>query len=163
MGVEFGQVEVGRNGAVLQGESLEERQEVSQDVFVRLCDRGYRLLRNYKPGRARLSTYLTLVARSTALDHLRRRRLSTVPLEDSDEPVYQEPDRAELPEFPEGLLTGRQKLVLHLLYSREMTVAEVASTLEIRAQTVRSMRHKAVERLRSHFEVGEEKKNQVRA
>ncbi len=45
-----------------------------QEVFVRLVRNEFRLLRSYDPDRAALSTWLTIVARSVTIDHLRRRR-----------------------------------------------------------------------------------------
>jgi RNA polymerase sigma-70 factor (ECF subfamily) len=48
--------------------------DVAQEVFLRLCKADYRLLRRYDPARAGLSTWLTVVASSTAIDHLRRRK-----------------------------------------------------------------------------------------
>ena len=52
----------------------EEVDDVAQEVFLRLCKADYRLLRRYDPARAAITTWLTVVASSTAIDHLRRRR-----------------------------------------------------------------------------------------
>jgi RNA polymerase sigma factor (sigma-70 family) len=49
------------------------------------------------------------------------------------------------------VLTARQELVLSLTFDREMEAAEIAKLLRISPQTVRSTRHKAIERLRRHF------------
>ncbi len=54
-------------------------------------------------------------------------------------------------DIPPGLLSPRQALVLEMLYPREMEVAEVAETLGIDPQTVRSTHHKALVKLRAHF------------
>src|SRR5439155_3175205 len=43
-------------------------EDLTQEVFVRLCKDNFRLLRSYDPARAALSTWLTIVARSTARD-----------------------------------------------------------------------------------------------
>ncbi len=59
-----------------------EVEDTVQDVFLRLVKDDCRLLRSYDANRASLSTWLTLVARSTAIDRLRRKRPPpTVPLE----------------------------------------------------------------------------------
>jgi RNA polymerase sigma-70 factor (ECF subfamily) len=42
-----------------------------------------------------------------------------------------------------------------LIYDRDMDVAEIATQLRIDAQTVRSMHHKAMLKLRAHFGVAE--------
>lgn len=128
-------------------------EDLTQEVFVRLCKDNFRLLRSYDPARAGLSTWLTIVARSTARDALRRRRADTVPLEAVPEaqlavaPV--EPVRKL--KLPEALLSPRQREILSMLYDREMDVAEVARTLGIDPQTVRSAHHKAMVKLRAHF------------
>jgi RNA polymerase sigma factor (sigma-70 family) len=53
--------------------------------------------------------------------------------------------------LPADLLSPRQREILTMLYDQEMEVAEIAAALKIDAQTVRSMHHKALQRLRAHF------------
>jgi RNA polymerase sigma factor (sigma-70 family) len=130
-------------------------EDLVQEVFVRLCKDDFRLLKTYDPSRAGLSTWLTIVARSTARDVSRRRRPESIDIESAPEsafatPPIEPPERIRL---PEGLLSPRQKEILTLLYDREMEVAEVAAALKIDPQTVRSMHHKAMLRLRAHFGV----------
>ena len=55
--------------------------------------------------------------------------------------------------LPDELLSPRQKLVLTMLYEREMEVGEIATALGIDPQTVRSTHHKAMLKLRKHFAV----------
>lgn len=142
-----------RGVAMAQGEV----EDLTQEVFVRLCKDDFRLLRSYDPVRASLSTWLTIVARSTARDGLRRRRAEAVPLDvvpeaqlaiDPVEPVQ----RLKL---PEALLSPRQREILAMLYDREMDVAEIARALGIDPQTVRSAHHKAMVKLRAHFRSNE--------
>ena len=123
-----------------------------QEVFTRLCKDDFRLLKTYDPTRAGLSTWLTIVARSTARDMQRRRQPQITPIDLVPEvmlSVTAEPQ--EKLRLPEGLLSPRQKLVLTLLYEREMEVAEIATSLGIDPQTVRSTHHKAMLKLREHF------------
>jgi len=132
-------------------------EDLTQEVFVRLCKDNFRLLRSYDPGRDALSTWLTIVARSTARDALRRRRAESVPIESVPEaqlavdPV--EPVRKL--KLPEALLSPRQREILAMLYDREMEVAEIARALGIDPQTVRSAHHKAMLKLRAHFRANE--------
>jgi RNA polymerase sigma-70 factor (ECF subfamily) len=58
--------------------------------------------------------------------------------------------------LPDGLLSPRQKLVLNMLYDRDMEVAEIAESLGIDPQTVRSTHHKAMLKLRTHFAAEEQ-------
>src|SRR5690348_18306661 len=98
-----------------------EVEDLTQEVFLRLCKDDFRLLRSYDPVRASLSTWLTIVARSTARDGLRRRRAEAVPIEavpeaqlaiDPVEPV----ERLKL---SEAVVAPRQREVLAMLYDRD--------------------------------------------
>jgi RNA polymerase sigma-70 factor (ECF subfamily) len=130
-----------------------EVEDLTQDVFLRLCKDDYRLLRSYDASRAGLSTWITIVARSTARDAMRRHRPVAVPIETVPEgrlaidPV--EPVRKL--KLPEALLSPRQREILTMLYDRDMEVSEVAHALGIDPQTVRSAHHKAMIKLRVHF------------
>jgi RNA polymerase sigma factor (sigma-70 family) len=132
---------------------LAEVEDLAQEVFLRLCKDDFKLLRSYDPARAALSTWITIVARSTARDAMRRYRPASVPIEAvpegrlAIEPV--EPVRKL--KLPEALLSPRQRQILTMLYDREMEVAEIAAALGIDPQTVRSAHHKAMVKLRAHF------------
>jgi RNA polymerase sigma factor (sigma-70 family) len=128
-------------------------EDLTQEVFVRLCKDNFRLLRTYDESRASLSTWITIVARSTARDALRRRRPDSVPIDNVPE-KYLKVDAIEpLPKLklPEALLSPRQREILGMLYDKEMDVAEIATALGIDPQTVRSAHHKAMLKLRAHF------------
>jgi len=126
--------------------------DIVQDVFVRLCKDDYRLLRQYDPTRAGLTTWLTIVARSAARDAVRRRRLPTQTIDATPEAAFAIPPHEFEPlKIPAGLLSARQELILTMLYQRDMDVAEVAGFLDIDPQTVRSTHHKAMLKLRAHF------------
>jgi RNA polymerase sigma-70 factor (ECF subfamily) len=133
--------------------TLSDVEDLTQEVFVRLCKDNFRLMRSYDPTRAGLSTWLTIVARSTARDALRRRRADTVPIDAVPEgqlavdPVEPTPKL----KLPDALLSPRQREILTMLYDREMDVAEIARLLNIDPQTVRSAHHKAMIKLRAHF------------
>jgi RNA polymerase sigma-70 factor (ECF subfamily) len=127
--------------------------DIAQDVFVRLCHDGYRLLRQYDPARASLSTWLTVVSVSGTIDFLRRQKAATSPLDDLPEHVAAvDPKMPDPIRIPDGLLSPRQSLVLQLLYEKDMEVAEIAALLAVDAQTVRSTHHKALVKLRAYFD-----------
>jgi RNA polymerase sigma-70 factor (ECF subfamily) len=129
-------------------------EDLTQEVFLRLCKDNYRLLRSYDPSRAGVSTWITIVARSTARDAMRRRRAESVPLEAAPEAYLAiEPvEPARKLKIPEALLSPRQREILSMLYDKEMDVAEIARLLNIDPQTVRSAHHKAMVKLRAHFQ-----------
>jgi RNA polymerase sigma-70 factor (ECF subfamily) len=142
-------------GVAREGTDLE---DLVQEVFTRLCKDDFRLLKTYDPSRAGLSTWLTIVARSTARDALRRRQPQFTPLDAAPEAVLAVEDRHVEPiKLPDELLSPRQKLVLTMLYDRDMEVAEIAQALGVDPQTVRSTHHKAMLKLRTHFAVDEPK------
>ncbi len=127
-------------------------EDLVQEVFLRLCKDGFRLLRTYDPARAGLSTWLTIVARSTARDVLRRRQLPSTPIDAVPEAMMAVmPKTAERLKYPDTLLSPRQKLVLAMIYDRDLDVAEIAQTLGVDPQTVRSTHHKAMLKLRTYF------------
>jgi RNA polymerase sigma-70 factor (ECF subfamily) len=130
-----------------------EVEDLTQEVFVRLCKDQFRLLRTYDATRASLSTWITIVARSTARDALRRRRPDSVPIEIVPEVALKIDPVEPVPKLkvPEALLSPRQREILGMLYDREMDVAEIAAALGIDPQTVRSAHHKAMLKLRAHF------------
>lgn len=128
-----------------------ETEDVVQLVYVKLLRNDRRLLRAYDPARASISTWITLIARSVAIDALRRKALDTSTLEDSTASAPAPPSRKPTVDLPLHLLTERQRLVLALLYQDELDVPRAADVLGVSAQTVRSTKHKALERLRAHF------------
>lgn len=129
-----------------------EAEDVLQEVFVRLCKDDFRLLKTYDPARAGLSTWLTIVARSTARDMQRRHRPPQSALDDVPERLLAVSDvHVEPLKLPKDLLSPRQQLVLTMLYERDMDVAEIAQALGVDPQTVRSTHHKAMLKLRAHF------------
>jgi len=131
-------------------------EDLMQEVFVRLCKDDYRLLKTYDPTRAGLTTWLTIVARSTARDVLRRRHPQVTPIDAVPETQLAVEDRHVEPlKLPEELLSPRQKLVLTMLYDKDMEVAEIAAALGVDPQTVRSTHHKAMLKLRQHFAPGD--------
>jgi len=129
-----------------------EAEDLLQEVFVRLCKDNFRLLKTYDPARAGLSTWLTIIARSTARDAQRRHRPRQAALDDVPESVLAVTDKPYEPlKLPKDLLSPRQQLVVTMLYERDMDVADVARSLGIDPQTVRSTHHKAMLKLRAHF------------
>ena len=126
---------------------------VVQDVFVKLCQHDFKVLRSYDASRAKITTWLTVIANSAAVDHLRRLRRRTEDIETQPEAVLAvEPVVPDRVKIPEGLLSPRQALVMELLYRRDMTPGEAAEAIGIDPQTVRSMHHKALVKLRAHFQ-----------
>lgn len=127
----------------------EDRDDVVQDVFVRLLRDRCSVLRRFDPTRATLTTWLGVIATSAAVDHLRRTPPNGVPLETVADELHSETTSPGHLRLPPDLLTPRMALVLTLLFEDGMDTEEVAQRLGIEAQTVRSLKHKALTRLRA--------------
>ena len=130
-----------------------EVEDLIQAVYLKLLRHDYRLLRGFDPSKSSMSTWITLIARSVTIDALRKRNLDARPLnEDIHAPESVHPSQVSAPDIPAGLLTPRQMLVLTLLYEDALEVSDAARVLDVKPQTIRSTKHKAIERLRAHFE-----------
>lgn len=141
-----------RRAAHARDDRAQLAQDITQDVFVRLVRDNFRLLRSYDAGRASLATYLTVIAHSTARDALRRRSVGTVPLQEQHQVIEEGVVPTEPVEIPTDLLSDRQRLVLKMLFDKDMSVADTAGVLGITAQSVRSLKHKAISKLRDYFQ-----------
>jgi RNA polymerase sigma-70 factor, ECF subfamily len=134
-------------------------QDLVQDTFVKL----WRSAGRYDAGRGKLETWVLLVARSLAIDALRRRVLEARVLERgglsreaSDEPG---PDqRAEVADLSErarramGALTDGQRAALELAYFGGKTSAEVAELEGIPLGTAKTRIRTALLKLRDALE-----------
>jgi len=131
----------------------EDVEDVAQAVFFRLVRRDFRLLKKYDPSRASMVTWLTIISRSGAIDWLRKRKPPTISLDEHemDVPAPPAPRREAEIELPPGLLTGRQELILKLIFEKGLNSGEIADILRINPQTVRSTKHKAITKLRKFF------------
>jgi len=131
------------------GKNASEAGDLLQDVFVKLCRRDFELLKKYDPHRSKLSTWVAVIARNIAVDHLRKRRPVTLSIDDISEPKDNPPPETARIEIPINRLPPRQQLIMKLLYEKDLTVREVARLMGIKEQSVRSARHKAIASLRS--------------
>ncbi len=127
--------------ARLLGDSTE-AEDVAQETFLAL----WRQAGRWRPGAARLSTWLHTVARNGALDRLRRRR--TVPLEEAPEPVDPGPgpaqavqalDVARVVEAATRTLPERQRAALALCHYQELSNIEAAAVLELSVEALESL------------------------
>jgi RNA polymerase sigma-70 factor (ECF subfamily) len=146
-------------------------EDVGQEVFVRLAKQDFALLKKYDPERAKLTTFLRVVASSTAIDWLRRRRPPSEDIEDHASALVDERSSAAFDaigesetalqaveeEVGEAGLSDRQKAILRLMFDEDMDVEDIAAKLGIAAQTVRSAKHKALTKLRDAFEAKQER------
>ena len=130
--------------------------DLTQDCFIRAIDRigSLRDPRSFR-------SWLTVMARRMALDHLRRHHRE-VPVDPSvlesaaaDEPPVGEIDmrsrKRRLLETAIGSLDERDRSLLTLFYFEELGGAEVAEALQIPLSNVRVYLHRARKRLRERL------------
>jgi RNA polymerase sigma-70 factor (ECF subfamily) len=131
---------------------LTEQEDIIQNVFVRLCQNDYRLLKSYSPQQSSMATWLTVVARGVAIDAHRKsvRRIKTESIDHAPEPSHL-PTNRETITLPLGLLSPREAAVLTLLFDHDYDVEQIADQLGIHPQTVRSTKHNALTKLRKHL------------
>ncbi len=122
--------------------------DLLQDFYLRLCRNHFAALKRYDPQRCRLSTWLAVIARNIAIDYLRRQRPVQVELDRAEQEKVVVP-RDNGMDIPLTSLPPRQLLIMKLLYEQDLDVPEVAAMLNIREQSVRSARHKAIVKLRN--------------
>jgi RNA polymerase sigma-70 factor (ECF subfamily) len=144
----------------------EDMEDVGQEVFIRLSKQDFALLKRFDPARAKLSTFLRVVASSTAIDWLRRRRPQAEDIEDHASALVDERADAAFDaigrsetalqaveeEVGAAGLSDRQRVILRLMFDEDMDVEDIAEKLGIAAQTVRSAKHKALTKLRDAYE-----------
>jgi RNA polymerase sigma-70 factor (ECF subfamily) len=133
-------------------------EDVVQEVFMRLVRSNYRLLETWNPERGTFPTWLTVVSRSTTLDYLRDKRSGATqralqtPLDECPELLQEKVLPSGELHLPKGVLSPRQQSILHLIFEKDMTAEEIAAFLDIHPQTVRSIRHSALQKLRCYYE-----------
>ncbi len=137
---------------VSAGRDTHDAHDILQELFARLCADNFQVLKRYDPEKARLTTWLSVIARNMTIDYLRRIRHEPIGTRDvADTGLENNDSRIDsgkvLVSF--DLLPERQMLLMKLLYEKDLSVKEAASFMGITEQTVRSMRHKAIKKLRT--------------
>ena len=127
----------------------DEIEEVFQDTALKILRNNY--LDRFDARKSSLNTWLGMIARTTAIDHLRRGTPEVSDL-DRDIPVSTDFEaRLEPLPLPDGLLTDRQRQVLELAFEHGLDAGEIANRLDVARPTVRSIKRQALARLRNHY------------
>ena len=141
----------------------DEADAASQDALIK----AYTRLEAFD-GRAAFVTWVTRIAINTCLDLLRKRRregLRVVETDDDDNsPILEVPDERAGPEEQarqrqaiahlreaEAGLSDRQREVFRLRFYAQMSLEEIAASLDVHIGTVKTLLHRAVHRLRKEL------------
>lgn len=138
-------------------------EDLSQEVFIK----AFGALGTFDRKR-KLSSWLFKIAHNATVDHLRRRRLATVPLETPDEgpdplstvgaPGIDDPERvAERGDLARGIERGLAELrpdyreVLVLRFQEGLAYEEIAEVCDLPLGTVKTHLHRARKALAVHM------------
>lgn len=150
-------VVAGVAASLMHGADAAAIEDAAQNTFVRLTEDDSRRLRAYDPGRATVEKYVAKIAHNCTLDFLRAqtrrsRNASQLP------PPEEKNDNLSERIFPWeltaalGVLAPREREVIEMLYFDHLDTAEIADRLGIGADTVRSLKSHAMQKLRKYFD-----------
>lgn len=138
--------------AYLMLDSADEAEEALQEVFVLV----YRSLPGYDPARGALSTWLHRITINYCLGYKRKRRVSSLPLDDESPALTVEGVDADFARLAEreamrraiNGLSDKLRAVVILRYYWELPYAEIAEVLGVPLGTVKSRLDLALRTLR---------------
>jgi len=134
-------------------------EDVCQIVLLSLFANDCRVLKKFDSDKATFSTWLTIISRNAAIDYIRKKKSQTVTLEEALETVHcQQSDEPTSIDIPDAVISPRQHLVLRMMYDDGLDVAEIAFFLGVQRQTVRSLHHRALKKLRDYYGASTSKK-----
>ncbi len=137
----------------------EDAEEVAQDSFVK----AYRSLSQYKK-ESKFSTWLYTITYHTAMTHLRKKKLETSSLDDdaniiqleskgvNDENSVEKKSRRFYVNKAIGMLLPDDKAVITLFYQGEQSLEEIATIMNLEANTVKVKLHRARHKLKEKLE-----------
>lgn len=132
-----------------------EAEEVTQEAFLRLWQKA----ENWRPGKARVGTWLTRVAINLAIDRTRRMRpvdldeaIEIADPADGAETLVDAAQRAQAVRIAIARLPDRQRVALALFYDQDMSMQQAADTLQISVRALESLLARARRSLRTALE-----------
>lgn len=136
------------------GWTSDDREDLVQDVFLRLIKDDFRLIRQFKPERAGFSTWLALITRCTVLNFIvtAKRRISqsypdfptvTNATFDVHESLFQE--------IPGRILARHERQLLTMFFVDGLSAEDISKALGICIQTVYNRKCRIISKLRTFF------------
>lgn len=135
-------------------------EDVHQEVFLEVWRRG----RSYDPGRASLGTWIMLIARSRAVDHLRKRVPEPLDPHDPEAPGAAAEDPGAFPDalierwrmaYLLGRLPEEEERVLRMRFHEGLSQSEIAARTGIPLGTIKTQMVRALGRMRDMVEAEE--------
>jgi RNA polymerase sigma-70 factor (ECF subfamily) len=128
----------------------------AEDVFQQVLTEVWRRGGEYDPRRASMLTWVLTIARSRAIDELRRRRPEPMDPQTLPEVVTDAPDDRLLGAWRMshllGLLPAEERRVLELRFYEELSQSEISERTAVPIGTVKGRMVRGLERLRAHLD-----------
>jgi RNA polymerase sigma-70 factor, ECF subfamily len=146
---------------LMLGESAE-AEDALQEIFVQV----YKSLSGFDPGKAAFTTWLYRITFNYCLNHRRKKRPFTLPLEDISPALksgFLDTQLAEEETLQQaiGKLTDKQRAVVILRYFWDLPYAEIAQILDVPLGTIKSRIDLALKTLRKMLEEQESGKRSI--
>lgn len=126
--------------------------DLAEDVFQQVFTEVWRRGAAFDPGRGSLTTWVLTIARSRAIDELRRRRAQPLDPAELPEPAAPAPQDAAIERWRMAHFLSRlpeeERELLRLRFYAELTQTEIAARLDVPLGTVKSRMVRGLERLR---------------
>jgi len=136
-----------------------EAEDITQQVFLNTLQS----ISSFKWKGVPFSAWLFRIAHNQVVDHLRKKRRATVPLDESlpasnDNPQQLAEHKLDIERLlsASGRLTEAQREVISLRFSSELPVAEVARVMGKSQGAVKALQHSAILALRRALAVAED-------
>ena len=159
-----------RNALSTRGDSFdrEDLEDLHNTVFLRLFENNCRKLRQYQ-GKNGCSpaSWLRVVTVRMVLNHVRDRAVHKALRQNGPEPfenlsdqdrealgplaLMEQAERQQALQKAMNLLSARDRLFMKLYYDDGLVLEEVAATLSISIQNAYTVKHRTIQRLRSHL------------
>ncbi len=141
-------------------------EDLHNTVFLQLFEQGCKKLRQYQ-GRngCSLASWIRLVTVRIVLNHIRKKGVDAmvwqekrIPLEEApglkgDEmeawAVMEQAEREHLLQDAMRMLSSRERLFVKLHFDQGLPIAEVAATMQISTDNAYTVKHRAIQRLKS--------------
>ena len=140
--------------------SREDAEEIAQDCFIK----AYRSLASFQQ-QSKFSTWLYSIVYTTAMTHLRKKRLATDSIDDEgtfiqvanqsggmDVNLAEQKSRSYYVNMAIGQLLPDDATIITLFYNGEQSLEEIAATMSMEANTVKVKLFRARQRLKEKLE-----------
>jgi RNA polymerase sigma factor (sigma-70 family) len=139
--------------------SREDAEEVAQDCFIK----AYRSLVNFQL-QSKFSTWLYSIVYTTAMTHLRKKRVATDSIDDEnmhlqlenhggmDNNLAEQKSRSYYLNIAIGQLLPDDATIITLFYNGEQSLEEIAETMHMEANTIKVKLFRARQRLKEKLE-----------